>query len=87
MLATAPASRLERFEQRWGLRDRRRPWILVYWCNHRRSATRGLPRSVLTFPRYLQAIWRLDSVAHVPGAAAMRPRRLVSAQRASARRV
>ena len=78
LLAAAPASRLERFEERWGLRDRRRPWMLVYWCNHLRSATRGLPTTVLTFPRYLQATWRLGSVVQVPGAAATRLCRYVS---------
>jgi hypothetical protein len=86
MLANAPVSRLERFEQRWSLRDRRRPWIMVYWCNHLRAATRGLPTTVLTFPRYLQAIWRLDSAVDVPAAAAARLRRYVSERRAGERR-
>ncbi len=68
MLAAAPVSRLERFEERWSVRDRRRPWVLVYWCNHVRSAPGGLATRVLTFPRYLQATWRLASLARVPGA-------------------
>jgi hypothetical protein len=71
-LATAPVSRIERLEARWSVRDRRRPWVLVYWCNHRRAAPGPLPRAVLTFPRYLQAVWRLGSLADVPGAAAAR---------------
>jgi hypothetical protein len=72
MLAAASSSRLERFEQRWGVRDRRRPWLLVFWCNHVRSAPGGLARKVLTFPQYLQATWHLESLAQVPGAAAAR---------------
>ena len=78
MLAAAPISRLERFEHRWGVRDRRRPWILVYWCNHLRSSPRSLPAAALTFPRYLQAVWRLDSPAQLPTAAAARLRRHLS---------
>jgi hypothetical protein len=67
-LAAAPVSRIERFEQRWSVRDRRRPWALVYWCNHRRSAPGGFARAALTFPRHLQAVWHLGSLAAVPGA-------------------
>jgi hypothetical protein len=67
-LAAAPVARLERFEQRWGVRDRRRPWVLVYWCNHVRSAPGGPVARLLTFPRYLQATWRLPSAWQVPGA-------------------
>jgi hypothetical protein len=59
---------------------------MVYWCNHLRAATRGLPTTVLTFPRYLQAIWRLDSAVDVPAAAAARLRRYVSERRAGERR-
>lgn len=72
MLAAAPVSRLERYEWRWGVRDRRRPWILVYWCNHVRSSSGGLASTMLTFPQYLQATWRLESMVQVPGAAAAR---------------
>jgi Uncharacterised nucleotidyltransferase len=72
MLAAAPVSRLERFEWRWGVRDQRRPWLLVFWCNHVRSAPGGLATTVLTFPQYLQATWHLESLAQVPGAAAAR---------------
>jgi hypothetical protein len=78
MLAAAPVSRLERFEQRWSVRDRRRPWVLVYWCNHVRSAPGGLATTLLTFPRYLQATWRLTSLARVPGATVERLVRSVS---------
>jgi hypothetical protein len=67
-LAGAPVSRIERFEARWGVRDRRRPWWLVYWCNHVRIRPRSLPVAVVTFPRYLQAVWRLPSVRDVPRA-------------------
>ena len=67
-LESAPVSRIERFEDRWSVRDRRRPWALVYWCNHRRSASGGFASAALTFPRYLQAVWRLGSLAAVPGA-------------------
>ena len=81
MLAAAPVSRLEQFEQRWSVRDRRRPWVLVYWCNHARSASGGLVRTVLTFPRYLQATWRLPSLADVPGAAITRLVRACAARR------
>lgn len=81
-LGSAPASRLERFEQRWSLRDRRRPWLLVYWCNHVRSAPGGLATATLTFPRYLQAAWRLPSLGRVPGAAVGRLVRSLSARRA-----
>jgi hypothetical protein len=69
MLEAAPVSWLERFEHRLGVRDRRRPWALVYWCNHVRSAPGGPAAAALTFPVYLQATWRLTSVAQVPGAA------------------
>ena len=72
MLAAAPVSRLECFEWRWGMRDQRRPWLLVFWCNHLRSAPGGLATTLLTFPRYLQATWHLESLAQVPGAAAGR---------------
>lgn len=72
MLAAAPVSRIERFEQWWGVRDQRRPWLLVFWCNHVRSAPGGLATTVLTFPQYLQATWHLESVARVPSAAATR---------------
>jgi hypothetical protein len=71
-LAAAPVSRIERFEHRWSVRDRRRPWALVYWCNHRRSAPGGLPGAALTFPRYLQAVWHLETLRSVPGAAIRR---------------
>jgi hypothetical protein len=71
-LGAAPVSRVERFEQRWSVRDRRRPWVLVYWCNHVRSASGSLAAKAFTFPRYLQAVWRLRSVAQVPGAALAR---------------
>ena len=67
-LAAASVSRIERLEHRWGVRDRRRPWAFVYWCNHRRSSPGGLARAAVTFPRHLQAIWHLDSLAAVPGA-------------------
>jgi len=79
-LAAVPASRLERFEQRWSLRDRRRPWLLVYWCNHVRSAPGGLASAALTFPRYLQAAWRLPSLGRVPGAVVGRLVRSLSAR-------
>ena len=71
-LATAPVSPLERFEQRWSVRDRRRPWVLVYWCNHVRSSPGSLVATAFTFPQYLQAVWRLRSVAEVPVAALAR---------------
>src|SRR5262249_40631137 len=64
-LDRAPVSLLERFEERWGIRDRRRPWLLVNWCNHVRSAP-GLATAMWTFPRYLQAVWHLDSLHQVP---------------------
>ena len=80
MLAAAPVSRLERFEERWSLRDRRRPWVLVYWCNHLRSAPGGLATTLFTFPRYLQATWRLTSLARVPGAIVGRLMRSMSAR-------
>jgi hypothetical protein len=67
-LESAPVSRIERFEDRWSVRDRRRPWALVYWCNHRRSAPGGFASAALSFPRHLQAVWRLGSLAAVPGA-------------------
>ena len=62
----------KRFEQRFSVRDRRRPWLLVYWCNHVRSAPGGFATAALTFPTYLQAVWRLGSVTQVPGAAMAR---------------
>ena len=86
MLAAAPVARLERFEQRWGVRDRRRPWALVYWCNHLRSSPGGLATTVVTFPRYLQATWRLTSLARVPGATVERLLRSTSAPRPGSRR-
>ena len=86
-LDAAPVSRLERFEQRWSVRDRRRPWLLVYWCNHVRSAPGGLAAATLTFPRYLQATWRLPSLAGVPGAAVERLGRAWSARRPGSRPV
>jgi hypothetical protein len=85
MLAAAPVSRLERFEQRWSVRDRRRPWALVYWCNHLRSAPGGLATTLLTFPRYLQATWRLPSLARVPGATVERLMRSMSTPRPGSR--
>jgi len=85
-LAASPISRLERFEHRWSLRDRRRPWILVYWCNHLRSGSRSVGTSALTFPRYLQAVWRLDSPAQLPAAVATRLRRHLSARPSGADR-
>ena len=85
MLAAAPVSRLERFEQRWGVRDRRRPWVLVYWCNHLRSSPGGLATTLVTFPRYLQATWRLTSLARVPGATVERLLRSMSAPRPGSR--
>jgi hypothetical protein len=71
-LASAPVSRIERFEQRWSVRDRRRPWWLVYWCNHLRTRPGSLPVAALTFHRYLQAVWRLPSTRDVPRAALTR---------------
>lgn len=65
-LAAAPTSRLERFEHRFAVRDRRRPWALVYWCNHVRATPGGLALAAATFPRYLQAVWRLESLGEVP---------------------
>jgi hypothetical protein len=85
MLAAAPISRLERFEERWSVRDRRRPWVLVYWCNHLRSAPGGLATTLVTFPRYLQATWRLTSLARVPGATVERLMRSMSAPRPGSR--
>ena len=83
-LAAAPVSSMERFEQRWSVRDRRRPWVLVYWCNHVRSAPGGLAATAFTFPRYLQAVWRLRSVGQVPGAAVARVLRHVSGRSVAA---
>lgn len=71
-LAAVRSTALERFEHRFGVRDRRRPWALVYWCNHIRATDGGVLRAATTFPRYLQAIWRLESMAHVPRAGAER---------------
>ena len=79
-LGRAPVSPLERFEQRWSIRDRRRPWVLVYWCNHVRSAP-GLATATWTFPRYLQAAWRLESLRQVPAAAVARLLRQARAAR------
>jgi len=84
-LATAPVSRIEWFEQRWGVRDRRRPWALVYWCNHLRSASGGLPGAVITFPRHLQAVWHLGSLRAVPVAGVRRLWRSVPRTRPPAR--
>jgi Uncharacterised nucleotidyltransferase len=67
-LARAPVSRVEHLEQQWGVRDRRRPWALVYWCNHLRSADGGVAGAAVTFPRHLQAVWRLDTLGAVPAA-------------------
>jgi hypothetical protein len=85
MLAAAPVSRLERFEARWSVRDRRRPWVLVYWCNHLRSSPGGLATTLVTFPRYLQATWRLPSLARVPGATVGRLVRSMAAPRPGSR--
>lgn len=65
---------VERLEQRCGVRDTRRPWVLVYACNHLR-ASRGPLTAALTFPRYLQAVWRLESLSAVPRAGLDRVRR------------
>jgi hypothetical protein len=67
-LSSAPTSYLERFEHRFAVRDRRRPWALVYWCNHLRATPGGPLAAALTFPRYLQAVWRLESLRQVPSA-------------------
>jgi hypothetical protein len=69
LAARMPGARL------WPDARQERPGILVYWCDRLRAATRGVPTAILTFPRSLQAIWRLDSAAHVPAAAAARLRR------------
>src|SRR5262249_51636979 len=52
MLDLAPVSRLERFEARFGVRERRRPWLLVYWTNHLRSSSGGILGAAVSFPRY-----------------------------------
>jgi hypothetical protein len=67
-LAAAPSTSLERFEDRFSVRDRRRPWALVYWCNHLRATNGAGWTAALTFAQYLQAIWRLETVAEVPRA-------------------
>jgi hypothetical protein len=67
-LSSGPSSYLERFEQRFGVRDRRRPWALVYWCNHLRATPGGPVAAAFTFPRYLQAVWHLESLRQVPSA-------------------
>jgi hypothetical protein len=41
---------------------------LVYWCNHLRATDGAGWTAALTFPRYLQAIWRLETVTEVPRA-------------------
>ena len=63
----------------------RRASLLVYWCNHVRSAPGGLAAVTLTFPRYLQATWRLPSLAGVPGAAVGRLARAWARRRGRAR--
>ena len=82
-LAAAPVSSLERLEHRLGVRERLpSSSLLAHWFTHARSARQGLAGSLLSFPRYLQAIWHLEGVREVPGAAITRIRRRRSAGRA-----
>lgn len=72
-LAAAPVSFLERLEQALGVRERLpSSSLLAHWLTHARSAPLGLAGSVVSFPRYLQAIWHLDRLRQVPGAAVRR---------------
>jgi hypothetical protein len=68
-LSTAPVSPLEWLEHALGVRERRPPnSLLAHWFTHARSAPAGAVGSLLSFPRYLQAIWHLESLSAVPGA-------------------
>ena len=83
-LATAPVSRLERLEHALGVRERLPPnSLLAHWFTHARSAPAGAVGSLLSFPWYLQAIWHLDGVSAVPGAAVTRMRRRFPARPSS----
>ena len=85
-LATTPASRLEQLEHALGVRERLPSnSLLAHWFTHARSAPAGAVGSLLTFPRYLQAIWHLEGVSAVPGAAVIRMRRRLPARLRSRR--
>jgi hypothetical protein len=72
-LAAAPVSFLERLEQALGVRERRpSSSIPAHWFTHARSAPLGLAGSLMSFPRYLQAIWHLERLRQVPAAALAR---------------
>lgn len=86
VLATAPVSRLERLEHALRVRERLPSnSLLAHWFTHARSAPAGAAGSLLSFPRYLQAIWHLERVSAVPGAAVTRARRRLPARPGSSR--
>jgi hypothetical protein len=83
-LAAAPVSHLERLEHGLGVGERLPSnSLLAHWFTHARSARAGAVGALFSFPRYLQAIWHLERVSAVPGAAVARVRRRLPARPAS----
>jgi hypothetical protein len=86
-LAAAPVSALERLEHILGVRERLPSnSLLAHWFTHARSAPAGAVGALVSFPRYLQAIWHLPGMADVPKVAVARIRRLLPRPLAEPRR-